>query len=282
MAPEELTLLEAGTQTHTWEVSVSSTGMVAGRVSPAVKATTVALVAVALAVVLAALFAFAKPAQTQEQTIIIEPTQIGFGAVEVSANAQTRTVTISNNGTIDLVIGGVDILGTNADAFGLATTISPEGLIVGAGDVATFDVSFDPLTEGAQSATLTLTDLLGNILPGAPSVDLSGTGVTVLPPADADCSIRGTDSDEVLTGTPGNDVICALGGNDTVDGMAGDDIIKGGNGGDTLVGGSGKDRLLGQSGKDVLNARDNAKGDFLKGGPGKDRFVKDRGDTVRQ
>ena len=251
------------------------------RESFSAKATSVVLAA-ALVASLLALFALAKPAQTQEQTIIIDSTQVGFGAVELTANPQTRTVTITNNGMTALVIGGANILGTNADAFGLATTIGTDGLTVGAGETTTFDVSFDPVTEGAQSATLALTDLLGNTLPGVPSVNLSGTGVTAAPAAPADCTILGTEQGEVLTGTPAADVICGLGGGDTIDGLAGDDTLRGGIGNDTIVGGSGKDKLLGEGGKDVLNARDGAKGDFLKGGPGKDKFVKDRGDKVKK
>jgi len=249
------------------------------------------MAAVLAAALLALFIVGVKPAESQAPppvTLTVEPTTIGFGAAEVDGTISTRTITVTNTGSTPIIIGDVDFLGGLGD-FDLVTSIGLSGLTVGAGESTTLDVSFDPSDVGVKEATLNLTDLLGgaiglvdqagNVVEG---IDLTGTGVDVLPTAPADCTIIGTNNGEVLTGTPLADVICALGGNDTVDGLAGDDTIRGGSGGDTIVGGPGKDRLLGEGGKDVINARDGAKGDFLKGGPGKDKFVKDRGDTVRK
>lgn len=244
-----------------------------------------AMLAATLAALLA-VFVLAKPSQAEATTVTVEPTQVGFGAVMVSADPETRTITIRNTGTTALVIGGVDITGTNADDFSLATTIDPlKGLTVRAGDVATLDVNFDPLTEGVKNATLTLNDLLGGTVPGAPQVSLTGAGTTVDPNfqqgAQADCTITGTNNGEVLTGTPGSDIICGLGGNDKIKPLGGKDVTRAGSGKDRVTDKAGKgDKLLGQRGGDRLNARDGNR-DLLKGGGGKDRCVKNKGDRVR-
>jgi Ca2+-binding RTX toxin-like protein len=264
----------------------------------------VGAIAVALAATLVALvtvFVIAKPSGAQDTTVTIEPTEVGFGAVEVDADAEKRTISITNTGDTTLRIGGVDFSGTDADDFDLVTTIdSLRGLRVGVGDTVTLVVSFDPLTTGAKEATLILNDLLGQAIPGAPQVNITGTGVTTQPNAPG-CDIVGTNNGEVLTGTPNSEVICALGGNDRVSALGGNDKVRGGRGNDrvrsskgidTLIGGAGADRitdkagrrgdkLFGQRGRDTLNAKDGRRGDVLNGGPQRDRAFKDRGDRVR-
>jgi Ca2+-binding RTX toxin-like protein len=247
----------------------------------------------ALASLLAA-FVLAKPSGAQTQTITVNPSEVGFGAVEVSANPETRTISIKNTGATTLVIGGVDISGTNAGDFSLATTIDPlNGLSVGAGDAVTLDVNFDPATAGAKEAILTLNDLLGQAIPGAPQINISGTGVTVAPPAPADCDIVGTDNGETLTGTPDDDVICALGGNDQVNGLGGSDTLRGGRGKDRLVDTTASrsptnpsapeaDKLFGETGRDRINSKDGDGADMVNGGPQRDRIRKDKGDQGKR
>ncbi len=238
-------------------------------------------VLVALATLLAASI-LAKPSGAQTQTVTVQPSEVGFGAVEVSADPETRTISIKNIGATTLVIGGVDISGTNAGDFSLATTIDPlNGLSVGAGEVVTLDINFDPATEGAKNAILTLNNLLGQAIPGAPQINVGGTGVTVAPTAPADCDIVGTNNGETLTGTPNPDVICGLRGNDKINGLGANDLMRGGAGKDLIKDKSGKDKLLGQRGRDTLNAKDGDRGDLLKGGRGKDRAVKDKKDKAR-
>ena len=241
---------------------------------------------VATLAALLALFVLAKPSQAQDTTVTIEPTEVGFGAVEVNADAEKRTISITNTGDTTLRIGGVDFSGTDADDFDLLTAIDPlKGLRVEVGDTATLEVSFDPLTTGAKEATLILNNLLGQTIPGAPQVNITGTGISTAPNAQPgaqpNCDITGTPKGEVLTGTPNRDVICALGGNDRVNGLGANDKLFGGKGNDRITDKAGKDRLIGQSGRDRLNARDRARGDILKGGPARDRAIKDRGDRAR-
>ncbi len=233
------------------------------------------------AALLAALIIFvAKPSQAQDaQTVIINPSEVGFGATEVNANPQTRTVTITNNGTSDLVLAGVDFSGVAPGTF--TTSIGTSGLSVGAGQSATFDIIFDPTTQGLQTAIGSLVDLAGNTIPGMPQLTVTGTGVNQLPTAPSNCTIVGTDRGEVLTGTPQADVICALGGADRVNGLGGNDVMRGGKGNDRINDKAGKDKLIGQAGRDTLNAKDRRPGDLLKGGGGKDRAIKDRQDKAR-
>jgi Ca2+-binding RTX toxin-like protein len=266
----------------------------------------VAMLAATLVAVLA-VFVLAKPSGAQDTTVTIEPTEVGFGAVEVNAEAEKRTISITNTGDTTLRIGGVDFSGTDADDFDLVTAIHPlKGLRVGVGDTVTLVVSFDPLTTGAKEATLILNDLLGQTIPGAPQVNITGTGISTAPNdqpgARPDCDITGTPNGEVLTGTPNSEVICGLGGNDRVSALGGNDKVRGDRGNDvvrsskgidTLIGGAGADRitdkasrrggdkLFGQRGRDTLNAKDGRRSDVLNGGPQRDRAFKDRGDRVR-
>ena len=243
----------------------------------------VLLAATLAALVLLSTFVTTRPSEAQATGITVEPIDVGFGGVVTSADPETRTITITNTGPTTLVIGGVDITGTNAGDFSLATSIDPlNGLSVRAGESVTLDVNFDPATEGIKNALLTLQDLAGNDIVDAPQVTLSGTGVTAQPVAvPADCTVFGTNQDETLTGTPGNDVICGLGGNDEINGLAGNDKMLGGTGNDQITDKAGKDKLLGQGGRDRLNAKDGQKGDLLKGGGGKDRAAKDKKDRAR-
>jgi Ca2+-binding RTX toxin-like protein len=241
---------------------------------------------VVLATTLATLlviFMAARPSEAADaQTVTVDPSNIGFGAVTLSADPQTRTVTITNNGLAAITIGSVDysgLLGTEIGTF--TTTIGPGGLLVGAGQTATLDVDFDPVTTGFKQATGTIKDLAGVEIAGAPQITVSGTGVTTAPSGGPSCTIMGTRRGETLTGTSGNDVICGMGGNDKINGQRGNDVERGGTGRDRITDHNGKDRLLGQGGRDTLNARDHHRGDFLKGGAGKDRAFKDKRDRAR-
>ena len=259
-----------------------------------------------LAAVLAALLLLSvtKPSQAADPILTVNPSSVDVGNVQVGADPETRTVTITNTGDTVLVLGGVEILGVDSGAF--STSIDPTaGLTVEAGGTTTFTVSFDPMKTGLQTAQLTfnnVTDLLGNTVSGveAPTVSLTGQGVSTNP-AGSNCTITGSNNGETLRGTPGKDVICTLGGNDKVSALGGNDEVKGGSGNDVirsskgtdrLIGGAGADRitdkagrrgdrLFGNGGKDTLNAKDGRRGDLLNGGPGRDRAFKDRGDRVR-
>jgi hypothetical protein len=245
--------------------------------------TIVLLAATLMALMALASFGDARPSGAQDaQTVTVNPSDIGFGAVTLSADPQTRTVTITNDGLTDITIGSVDfsgLLGIDSGTF--TTSIGPGGLVVGAGQTATLDVNFDPVTTGFKQATGTLKDLSGVAIEGAPQVNISGTGVSATPAGSADCTIVGTSRGETLTGTSNHDVICAKGGNDRINGQGGNDDERGGAGRDRITDHNGKDKLLGQGGRDTLNARDHARGDVIKGGAGKDRAIEDKRDRTK-
>ena len=253
-------------------------------------------IAVALAATLVALLTvlvLAKPSGAQDP-ILTDPiltigtTSVDFGSVTVGGDPATQEITVTNNGLIDLELGGLQILGPDGvEVVAFSTDLGPDGLTVEAGQTRVFTVSFDPLETGLQTAQLTFNSVTdttpaGNAVPGAvvPAVSLTGQGVSTNP-AGSGCTITGGNNSETLRGTPRKDVICALGGNDRVNGLGRNDILKGGPGNDRITDKRGKDRLVGQGGKDVLRSRDGQRGDVLKGGPGRDRAIKDRGDRAR-
>jgi Ca2+-binding RTX toxin-like protein len=242
--------------------------------------------AVVLAGMLAALlavFVLAKPSGAQDPILTVNPSSVDFGNVTVGAIPEEQTITVTNTGGTDLVLGGVKLLGV--DTGGFNTNIGPDGLTVGAGQTANFTVSFDPVETGLQTAQLTfnsVTDTLGNNVSGveAPTVNLTGQGVSANPRGTG-CTITGSDNSETLRGTRGNDVICAMGGSDRVKPLAGKDVTRAGSGNDRVIDRSGlRDKLLGQSGNDTLNAKDRNR-DLLNGASGRDKCAKNRGDKVR-
>jgi Ca2+-binding RTX toxin-like protein len=233
-----------------------------------------AMLAATLAALLA-VFVLAKPSQAQDTTVTVEPTEVNFGAVEVNSNPETRTISITNTGTDPLVITGVTF-SDPAAGFSLVTDLGFDGLTVGLNETKFLEVSFDPVTEGVKQTTLTLNNLLGAI-PGAPQVNITGTGVTT-PNAAPDCTIVGTNNGETIRGTPGKDVICALGGNDKVKGGRGNDVVRSSKGNDVIRGDSGKDRLTDRAGRDQLNTKDGKRGDVASGGPQRDKIRKDKDD----
>jgi Ca2+-binding RTX toxin-like protein len=260
-----------------------------------------AMLAATLAALLAVLV-LAKPSGAQTDIITVEPTEVGFGAVQVGTDSEVREIYVRNTGDSRVRLG-LDLLGLDLADFELVgyDLGDPNGdiLRIGAGQTETLTVKFTPLTPGEKLATLNL-----NVAGTTTEVDLSGTGTPTDPtqqPGAQGCTIVGTNNSEVLTGTPRRDVICALGGSDRVSAMAGNDKVRGGRGNDavrsskgrdTLKGGVGGDRLtdkagrrgdrlFGQGGKDRLNTKDGKRGDLLNGGPRRDKAFKDRGDRVR-
>jgi Ca2+-binding RTX toxin-like protein len=261
------------------------------------------ILAAALAALLVA-FVLAKPSEAADSSVKVDPTRVGFGALEVSANPETRTITIKNIGSSDVQIGGASttITGPDAGDFNLLPQVRDAitglplpgdlstGVTLGAGESAQFDVSFDASSAEVRNAVLKLTDTSGNPVQ---DVDLTGSGVNQLPQAGPDCTITGTNNGETLTGTPENDVICAMGGNDQVNGLGGSDTLRGGAGKDRLVDSTATrsatspsspeaDKLFGQRGRDRINAKDGDSADVVNGGPQRDRVRKDKGDQGKR
>jgi hypothetical protein len=94
-----------------------------------------------------------------------------FGAV-VIGSAPARAVTVSNSGQATATLSDIALAGPDAQHFTLATDCGPA---LSGGATCTATVRFRPLTSGAKTAALRVTDST----PGSPhSAALSGTGLT--------------------------------------------------------------------------------------------------------
>jgi Ca2+-binding RTX toxin-like protein len=252
-------------------------------ISPRVMGTLALVLAATLASLLT-ISILAKPSHAADPILTVNETDIGFGAVEVGTTGDpVRTITIRNTTGTEVVLGGINLLGTNAGDFALVNPLPVGGVTLDRDGTYSFDVSFTPTANGTRLAELGF-DVVGG---GAtvPTVNLTGTGVNEPPSSqpgvESDCTIIGTNNGERITGTPANDVICSLGGSDRVNGLGGNDRLRGGTGNDRLTDKAGKDKLFGESGKDRMSTRDGKRGDLLVGGSGRDRAAKDKRDKAR-
>jgi hypothetical protein len=99
------------------------------------------------------------------------PTALSFGTQPQGTVSPAQSVTVTNNGSATLVVGGVLLSGSNPDDYLIDSHQCLSG--VAPGSSCTIGVRFAPQAQGASSATLTLV----TNAPTAPSpVSLSGTG----------------------------------------------------------------------------------------------------------
>jgi hypothetical protein len=209
---------------------------------------------------------------TSQPTASLSAASIGFGSQLLNTQSPNKAVSVTNAGQARLHVSEARIVGGGAASFAIARD-SCSGGTFGVGEACAIAVSFSPVSAGAQSATLRITD----DAPNSPqTVALSGSGATPLCRG-VDTTIVGTSGPDVLTGTPAKDVVALLdgsdtfkgnGGNDVVCGSAGDDDLRGLSGADSLSGGSGDDDLRGGFGNDTLWG--GSGDDSLDGGPNTD------------
>ncbi len=76
-----------------------------------------------------------------------------FGSIDISSGTIVRTFTIKNSGDAVLNISGVTIGGTDAGSFSLS---APPASSVAISGSTTFNITFDPSTEGAHEATISI------------------------------------------------------------------------------------------------------------------------------
>lgn len=99
------------------------------------------------------------------------PADVTFGNV-VTGNDPSQTVTLTNSGTASVTITQATI-SPSSTAFSLSGLTLP--LTINAGKTSTFTVAFDPTSNGAASASISLT----SNAPNSPlAIPVSGTGVT--------------------------------------------------------------------------------------------------------
>lgn len=109
-------------------------------------------------------------------TALVSPDLHDFGQVIVNTTSPPTTITVSNEGDLDLEINAVDVSGTNASEFA-TTAVAP--YTIAPGDFIAFDVTFTPADVGARTAQI---DILSNDPAGPHAVALSGQGVEPVPP----------------------------------------------------------------------------------------------------
>ncbi|MEQ8747371.1 choice-of-anchor D domain-containing protein, partial [Pyruvatibacter sp.] len=113
-----------------------------------------------------------------------------FGSVGVSAAAGTRTFTIENTGAGALTLGANAVSVGGADAARFTVTAQPATSVAASGST-TFTVAFDPLINGAANATLSIANddadenpytfaITGTGTGGAPEINVTGNGITIL------------------------------------------------------------------------------------------------------
>lgn len=103
----------------------------------------------------------------------VEPRELGFGEVRVSASAERR-LTLSNAGRAPLEIRGTTVAGRAARELTVAEDGCPETVPLGPGERCELTVRFTPAKEGERSASLVIRH--GGTGPAA-EVPLRGTGL---------------------------------------------------------------------------------------------------------
>ena len=94
---------------------------------------------------------FQTPAQLD---ISISPTSYNFGNIAVGST-KIQAFTITNTGSVDLVIGNLSITGMNASEFSIQND-NCSGQTIAPSRTCTVDVKFSPTSTGAKSATLNI------------------------------------------------------------------------------------------------------------------------------
>jgi FtsP/CotA-like multicopper oxidase with cupredoxin domain len=103
-------------------------------------------------------------------TVSVTPALIAFGNVPINTTSAPQTVTVSNTGTVPLVISSI---ATGSLRFVQTNNCPIGGAGLAVGTSCTIDVTFTPNRRVARTATLTIRD---NAVGGVQRVTLTGTG----------------------------------------------------------------------------------------------------------
>ena len=104
--------------------------------------------------------------------VTLSAATFAFGNQADGTTSVAKTVTLTNNTSSALTISSVALTGTNASEFTVSSNTC--GSSVGGRSSCKIGVTFDPVTAGAKTAALTITDTANN---SPQSVKLTGTGV---------------------------------------------------------------------------------------------------------
>ncbi len=111
------------------------------------------------------------PFEPAVATVTVGQASVSFGDQEVELGSTgPRTVTLTNTGTLSVLLGSARLVGSGAADFGIRA--APSGTTLAPGASVDVAVTFDPSDEGAREAALEIdTDAAGTL-----SVGLVGTG----------------------------------------------------------------------------------------------------------
>jgi hypothetical protein len=109
---------------------------------------------------------------TGVQQVTLSVASLAFGNQADGSKSAAKTVTVTNNTSNTLSISGTAINGKNASEFVISSNTC--GSSIGGHSSCKIGVTFEPVTPGSKSATLTITDTATN---SPQTVSLTGTGV---------------------------------------------------------------------------------------------------------
>jgi hypothetical protein len=101
----------------------------------------------------------------------LSPTSLTFAARDAGTTSAAKSVTLTNHLSSSLSISSASIGGTNASDFAIVPT-STCGSSLAGNSKCTYNITFTPSVNGAESATLSISDAAGT-----QTATLSGTGV---------------------------------------------------------------------------------------------------------
>ena len=104
-------------------------------------------------------------------TVAFSATSLSFGSITVGETSASQQVVVTNTGSAALSIASIAVTGTNASSFVFANTC---GTSLAVGASCTIHGHFAPTTDGALTASVTITD---DAATSPQTIALSGTGV---------------------------------------------------------------------------------------------------------
>lgn len=122
--------------------------------------------------------AVATPTRTGNVPVTVKPINLTFYNQLVGTRSIGKTVTFTNDGTVDVSFTNISIEGVNADQFSFTTTCGINGEALAPGASCTTTVYFSPTFGSAVSAILQYN---GNFTTQAVFINATGTAVVVKP-----------------------------------------------------------------------------------------------------
>lgn len=107
-------------------------------------------------------------------TASLSTSSLAFGNVPINTNSTPQTVTITNTGTVPLIISRISVGGMNAGRFTQTNNCPIGGTGIAVGGNCTVTVTFRPNQRIANAATITIRD---NTAAASQTVTLTGTGI---------------------------------------------------------------------------------------------------------